>query len=232
MSQDEFDFSDLVFRDPNFVLAGSLSHNISEWKRLGTPSFILDWNIENGVNIFSMFKHFKGNFKGKSYNADQPVPSYFPNASNCKYHTQFIVKTLEERIENGLLTVLGRVGEVEPPILVMPITIEPSKPRMCHDERFLNLWIKDFPFKLDTLKEVPRMVEKDMFMSSLDDKSGYDHILLKPSCRTYFGIQFGGWYLVYNTIPFGLKASAYIYHTTGYWPVGYCLSKVYQCFFI
>lgn len=113
------------FRDPNFVLAGSLSHNISEWKRLGTPSFILDWNIENGVNIFSMFKHFKGNFKGKSYNADQPVPSYFPNASNCKYHTQFIVKTLEERIENGLLTVLGRVGEVEPPILVMPITIEP-----------------------------------------------------------------------------------------------------------
>lgn len=91
-----------------------------------------------------MFKHFKGNFKGKSYNADQPVPSYFPNALNCKDHTQFIVKTLEESIENGSLTVLGRVGEVEPPILVMPITIEPSKPRMCHDERFLNLWMKIF----------------------------------------------------------------------------------------
>lgn len=26
----------------------------------------------------------------------------------------------------------------------MPITIEPTKPRMCHDERFLNLWITLF----------------------------------------------------------------------------------------
>ena len=27
---------------------------------------------------------------------------------------------------------------------------------------------------------------------------------------------------MFNTIPFGLKASAYIYHTTGYVPVSYC----------
>lgn len=104
MSQDDFDFKDLVFREPKSFVAGCLSHNVSEWKRLGTPSFILDW-IENGVDIFPMFKHFKGNFKGKSYNADQPVQSYFPNALNCKDHTQFIVKTSEERIENGSLTV-------------------------------------------------------------------------------------------------------------------------------
>ena len=29
--------------------------------------------------------------------------------------------------------------------LVLPITIEPSKPRMCHDERYLNLWIRTIP---------------------------------------------------------------------------------------
>jgi hypothetical protein len=61
--QDDFDVENLVFRDPNCFVAGSLSY-ISEWKRLGTPPFILDW-IEIGVDIFPMFKHFKGNFKGK-----------------------------------------------------------------------------------------------------------------------------------------------------------------------
>lgn len=28
----------------------------------------------------------------------------------------------------------------------MPLIVEPSKPRLCHDERFNNLWIKDLPF--------------------------------------------------------------------------------------
>lgn len=45
-------------------------------------------------------------------------------------------------------------------------------------------------------------------MSCLDDKSGYDHILLHENNRNYFGIQFGGFYLVFNTIPFGFKTSA------------------------
>ena len=46
LSYSDIDFNDLVFRDPKCFVAGNLSRNISEWKRLGTPSFILDW-IEN-----------------------------------------------------------------------------------------------------------------------------------------------------------------------------------------
>lgn len=68
------------------------------------------------------------------------------------------------------------------------------------------------------------MVEKNSHMLTLDDKSGYDHILLHPDYRKYFGIQFGGWYMVYNTLPFGFKASAYVYHTTGMVPISYCRS--------
>ncbi|KAK3718617.1 hypothetical protein QZH41_015463, partial [Actinostola sp. cb2023] len=44
---------------------------------------------------------------------------------------------------------------------------------------------------------------------------GYDHIALSPQSRTYFGIEWQGWYFVYHTIPFGWKASAYVYHTIG-----------------
>jgi hypothetical protein len=55
----------------------------------------------------------------------------------------------------------------------MPLTIEPSKPRLCHDERFLNLWIKDWPFHLGTLKDIHRLVQTNGLMVTFDDKSEY-----------------------------------------------------------
>ena len=102
-----------------------------------------------------------------------------------------------------------------PPHLVMPITVEPSKPKMCHDERFLNLWIKDLPLSLDYISNLPRYVFHGHFQSVFDDKSGYDHVLLSPESTTYFGLAWKGWVFTYRTIPFGWKASAYIYHNIG-----------------
>ena len=52
-------------------------------------------------------------------------------------------------------------------------------------------------------------------MTKIDDKSGYDLVLLKESSQTYFDIQLWGWYFVYTTLPFGFKASAYIYRSLG-----------------
>lgn len=125
-------------------------------------------------------------------------------------------------MENGSLILLDRVGEVDPPHLVLPLTVEPTKSRLCHDERFLNLWINHCPFRLDTLRDVPRLINRDGFMTSIDDKSGYDHVLMSESSRTYFGIQFGGYYMVYRTLPFGFKSSAFIYHSLGMVPIGSC----------
>ena len=80
---------------------------------------------------------------------------------------------------------------------------------------FQNLWMDDPPFSLDRLDQLPLYVSKDAYQTVCDDKSGYDHILLAPSSRPYFGFQWGGWYFISNTIPFGWKLSAYVYHSTG-----------------
>lgn len=53
------------------------------------------------------------------------------------------------------------------------------------------------------------------YQTVIDDKSGYDHILLDEESRTFFGIQWAGWYFTYNTLPFGWKISPYVYHSTG-----------------
>lgn len=62
----------------------------------------------------------------------------------------------------------------------------------------------------DTLAVVvPRFVYQHSFMSKIDDKSGYHHILLSENSQQYFGIEWQGWWLVCVTLPFGWKNSPY-----------------------
>ena len=95
----------------------------------------------------------------------------------------------------------------------MPLTAEPTRPTLCNDNRFLNLWVKDTPFNLDSISSLPRYVSPSSFQSVCDDKSSYDHVFLSPPSRSYFGFQWAGWYFVSNNIPFGWKSSAFIYHS-------------------
>ena len=62
-----------------------------------------------------------------------------------------------------------------------------------------------------------------------DDKSGYDHVRLSPDSRTYFSPQWNGWSFVFNTLPFGWKASAYLYHFVSLISTGYIRFRGIPC---
>ena len=214
------DMSRLVFRDPDHFLAGELHRHAPQWNALLNDmnderfSEVRDW-ITNGVDVTKFFRPFKGSYKGRNYECGSPPPCVFPNHLSCKPFASFISDTLLDRLRSGAISLWGKVGECTPPHLIMPLTVEPSKPRLCNDDRFLNLWIEDRPFALDSVQHLPKYVNKGFYQTVCDDKSGYDHIKLHPSSRTYFGFQWGGWYFVSECIPFGWKSSAYIYHTAG-----------------
>ena len=106
---------------------------------------------------------FKGVLKGVEYDCPTPPWKTFKNHPSCK---QFVNS---QRLKTGAVAVWGKVGEVQPPHLVLPITVEPFKPRLCINARFLNLWMKDTPLSLDKLIDVPRFVYKNLFMSKIDD---------------------------------------------------------------
>jgi hypothetical protein len=163
------------------------------------------------------------------YNHALPPPTAFDNNKSCQGFDDFITTTILARVRNRSLTPLGKVGDVPPPHLVMPLTIEPSKLRMCHDERFLNLWIRDLPFSLDKVTDLPRYIEQDHYQTVMDEKSGYDHVLLTDRSQTFFGLAWSGWYFCYCTIPFGWKASAYIYHSIGLQATSYARSLGVPC---
>ena len=111
---------------------------------------------------------------------------------------------------------MGEKGECGPPHLVMPITIEPSKPRMWHDERFLNLWMKAPSISFDRLMDIPQYVEQNHFQTKFDDKSGYDHLKRAELSSVYVGKD--SFFVYYYTLHFGWSPSAYIYHTIGLEP--------------
>ena len=54
----------------------------------------------------------------------------------------------------------------------------------------------DSPFSLDKFRDVPLYVYPGSLMSKINDKSGYDHILLTEESMQYFGIRrgIGGWF--------------------------------------
>ena len=175
-----------------------ISHRIPSPKQ----EEILGW-IRGKVSIAPYFRHFKGDFKGSSYDLDQPPAKMFKNNTSCKFFTKFVQKTPISRVKCGAISIVGKVGVAYPQHIVLPLTVEPTKPRLFHDARYLNLWMCDMPFSLDSVSDIPQYVQRDTYQTVLDDKSGYDHILLTEESRTFFGIQSGGWYFTYNTLPFG-----------------------------
>lgn len=180
-----FDIETLPVRDPNCFVSANLHNNVQAWRGIMkndsvTEKLVLSW-LENGVDITHFFVHFKGNFKGLSYDCASPPKRYFVNSMICQKYRSFINEQLLEGVNNGSLRVWGKVGECIPPKLILPLVIEESKPRLCHDARFLNLWIKHFQFQLETLRDVHRMVEKDCWMVCFDEKSGYSHVKLHPN---------------------------------------------------
>lgn len=203
------------FRDPKYFVPGGLLQCTEMWKTIpDAPHNILSF-VTDGVNAWDFLVPFKGSFGSTQYDSPLPPRMLFPNSRSCDQFESFITDTIMERVKNGSLRFWGIVNEVDPPHLVMPITVEPSKPRMCHDERFLNLWVKDFPFTLDYLSDLPRYVEHGHFQSVCDDKSGYDHVTLTQESQTLFGLCWKDCYFVYRTLPFGWKASAFVYHSVG-----------------
>ena len=166
------------------------------------------------VSVYDYLQHFSGQFGGVNYDSDAPVPRVFKNSESCKQFAAFISSSICDRIEVGAVSVVGQVEECSPPTLVMPLTVEPNKPRLCQDQHYLNCWMKDMLFKLDSVVHLPQYVGKD-HQSKLDDMSGYDHVLMHKDSRHLMGFQWGGWWFVNNVIPFSWKISPYVYQALG-----------------
>lgn len=192
------DVSMLAFPDPKHFVARELHLELWSYVASLTPCDLapqlLNW-IMNSLDVHEFFQRFKGCYKGEAYDSTLPPRRVFLNHPSSKPFVKFISAKHLDRLSTGAISLWGKVGEVQPPHLAMPLIVEPSKPRLCND-CFLNLWIADRPFQLDSLRDVVRYTPLDSFQTICDGKSGYDHILVTPSGRTYSTLCGGAGFLL------------------------------------
>ena len=94
-------------------------------------------------------------YKKATYSSEFPPRKQFANHGSCQRFMEFISQEILNRLLTGAFRIWGVVGVDDAPYLVLPLTVEPTKPRLCLDARFLIVWMKDMPFSLDKLTDVP-----------------------------------------------------------------------------
>lgn len=191
--------SDVWVRNPEMFVAGEPHRHLAILDRLTCDhpkrDLLLGW-IKHGISVKHFIVPFKGRYRQEQFNYLFPPNRFYPNNKKCKFYRDIMSREIEQKIAMGALKVWGKVGECTPPAIVMPLSIEPSKPRLVHDQQCLNCFMRHCPFALDQVVNLPHYLSRDSYHTRLDDKSGFDHFLLSSDSLPYMGAEWGGRWLV------------------------------------
>ena len=189
---------DAPFRDENDFLPGSLRFYKGFWEEeilAGHPqkSLLLDWL--DGVRVESFLNDYTSDsYKGVPVKGRFPPPVKLPNYVPSEFE-DWVSSTISEYVSMGMVQKWSSVRlqeEPEVPILILPLGVEPNKPRLIYDARYLNLFLKHLPFKMDTVGKVPQMSWENMFFFSLDHKAGYLHVPIHRESWKFLGFEWKG----------------------------------------
>ena len=139
------------------------------------------------------------------------------NSATVVAHLEFVCDKITAGLEDGSWTCLGTHQEVsergEMPLLLSPLTVEPSKPRLCVNmSQTLNpaCTFPSTPLEgLDVVQDNARGGPRHG--AACDENAGCTHHLLDAASRVLFGVLFLGFVFVLATLPFGWSPSCY-YH--------------------
>ena len=207
----------LNYRHPDHFLSGNLNSCLENWRAILQNFPFQDFGlpiISHGEVTTDYFQPFQGTFLQQFCDSNFPPRKIFPNSKSCASFEGFITYTIMERVHNGSLNVIAGWEKLSPHT-------------SCS---LLPMNLKNFGMCYDYITDLPRYVDQDHYQTTFDVKIGYDHIQLNPSSSTYFGLEWGRWYFSYATLPFGWKASAYIYHTVGMAATHFIRSNGVPCF--
>ncbi|GAQ88040.1 hypothetical protein KFL_003960010, partial [Klebsormidium nitens] len=115
------------------------------------------------------------------------------------------------------LLLWGAVSIVEPGdetvVVVNPLGVadQDGKLRLFLNARYVNLFLKELPFKYQRLRDVLAFTLENYFMSTWDLKSGYYHVMLHPSFRKFMGFRVGRLLFHYNVPAFGLSQACFLF---------------------
>ena len=83
--------------------------------------------------------------------------------------------------------------------------------RWCHDDRYLNDWLKPQSVKYETIESVRYMIRRRDYLTSIDLKSAYSHIVIHPEHRHLLGFTAHGRWWRFRCLPFGVSSAPYVF---------------------
>lgn len=179
-----------------------------------------DYILENmqGMDPARYFGRFRGRFAGRFYDCSSPPSRHFRNnwpegkTSTGEDPEDWAYAQILKDCETGAVECLGEVGVVDPPHIILPLSVELLKPRLIHDARFLNLWNTSVPFTMGRVASIPEVAPRGAYMYSIDHKSGYHAFSFVKQARGLFGFVIKGKYYQPAAGVFGWNRLPEIYH--------------------
>ena len=179
------------------VATGSISSCAEFWRSFVTSSWVMDW-IDCGYRLM--------------WEQAPPAPKEAPNSSSARQHEEFVSSAVQEMLAAGAVSQLPSGVK---PAVVSPLGVVPkprsTKFRLIINMRYVNRHLIKRVFKFEGLQDLADLAERGDYAVSYDLTSGYYHVALHPSSRTFVGFAWKGVYYVYNCLPFGLSTAPWVF---------------------
>ena len=133
-----------------------------------------------------------------------PHAVQFPNHKSVENYSRFVQEELDSCERKG---VIKRWTLQKPPTVVNGLKVvddKPEKLRLCLVPMYINSFMAYEPVKYEQLKDLVDMVEKEDYLISSDDKSGFWQVPLHPSMWKYVAFQFQDQVYTWCVNPFGI----------------------------
>jgi hypothetical protein len=136
--------------------------------------------------------------------------SHHQNSPTCNDFVSVLKQQNLDKQAQGAVLCLGKIADVQRegrmPADLGKIVVEPSKPRVCHSPRPLNVATADHPFELEGLDVVRGLCQDDFGVGAVvDEKAGYYHHHFSAASTSLFGYLLLGYVWIYLAVPFGYK---------------------------
>ena len=142
---------------------------------------LLGWM--RGVSVHDFVdSRAQGTFQGHQYSGPDLTSVHLPNhvrVEHCSWVTAEVVKL----VKTGCIARWADVADTSlytKPHMVLPLRVEPKKPRLIWDARWLNLMRVHSPFTMDGVGKVAQCAWPGAHQVTIDHKSGYHHVALEP----------------------------------------------------
>lgn len=154
-----------------------------------------------------------GMFQGQQYNGADLTSAHLSNHVPDEFRS-WVTNEVAALVRTGCVARWDDVADSSihrTPHMVLPLAVEPKKPRLIWDARWLNLMCRHVPFTMDGVGKVAQCAWPGAHQVTIDHKAGYHHVALHPDSWQFFGFEWEGEFFVFTVLAFGWCSAPVIY---------------------